>query len=346
MTFGERLKLARESQGITVEAAAEAAGIATGLWNNYEKQQKPPIKADVVPELAGAVRSPARFLTRKSQLVNIVPMSRRLDPLEEAQRTMLLAQTRLAVERHFDIEALIPPEARRYPLNPEGFPVLARNRRQVATIADKLREIWDLGSWTPIKDFADMLEMSGVRVVFIPGLDGFDSAAFMTTGSITVPAIAVNQTLPGDLQRLAMARELAYFLVKDVTPQMAGHFAGALLMPAYSIIEELGNARGDVELMEIHMLKHKYGVSIRHILVRAVTLRILTVATYNTLMETMSNNGWLQQEPGVPYPSEEPRQLYRWVMRLQLDGIIDATMGASLLGMAPEDWVARLTLLN
>lgn len=344
MTFGERLQLVREAQGIDMREAASAAEVPYRTWVNFETLKNPPLKDEVLPTIARVLNCDASFLTRKSPLINVVEVGTQSEPLDTAAESKLIAQVRLAMERHLDIEALTPPEERRYAVNPEGFPIEAESKKQVAAVADQVRDIWELGTWTAIAHLTDILEMGGIRVVFVPAPPEFKARAFMVAGDLALPVIAVNQSLTGDIQRMAMAQSFAYFLIKDVTPAMAAHFAGSLLLPAYVMTEELGARRGDIELLEMHLLKHKYGVSIKHILARAAILRIISPETHTTLINSMRENGWLEQEPGQPYPSEQPRQLYRRVMRLQLAEVISVAQGAALLGMPVETWVEHLAL--
>jgi hypothetical protein len=344
MTFGERLQLVREAQGLDINTASRAAEVPLRTWVNFETLKNTPLKDEMLPTIARVLNCDVAFLTRRSALIDVVPVGANPEALDPASEAKLFAQVRLAMERHLDIEALTPPEERRYAVNPEGFPIEAESKKQVAAVADQVRDIWELGTWTAIPHLTDILEMGGIRVVFVPAAPEFKARAFMVAGDLGLPVIAVNQTLTGDIQRMAMAQAFASFLIKDVTLAMAAHFAGSLLLPAYVMVEELGARRTDIELLELHLIKHKYGVSIKHILARAAILRIITPETHATLIDVMRQNGWLEQEPGKPYPSEQPRQLYRRVMRLQLSNVISVAQGAALLGMPVETWVDHLAL--
>jgi Zn-dependent peptidase ImmA (M78 family) len=241
------------------------------------------------------------------------------------------------------------PDEMHIPTYPEGFPVSLPEDHKAAVASDAaeaLRRAWMLGSAAPAPFLADLLEGIGIRVGFIPGVLTFDAAAFIAVdGETSIPCIVAQSTMAqGDLQRFAIARELAFLLLEDVSRAEANHFAGALLLPEAALVEDFGGQRHNIEMMELYMTKQKYGISIRHILSRLASLRIISGDLYKELLDFYNDAGWNDVEPGMQVPPEQPYRLYRRVMRGQLDGDITLGTGAALAGLTLPDWMNFLSI--
>ncbi|MDZ7844749.1 MAG: ImmA/IrrE family metallo-endopeptidase [Anaerolineales bacterium] len=96
-------------------------------------------------------------------------------------------------------------------------------------------------------------------------MDHFDALVFWANERI--PVIVVKGGIPGDRQRFNLARELGHILLDlsdNVDEEKAAHrFAGAFLVPRQKAIEELGEHRQRLSVQELHILKHKYGLSMQ-----------------------------------------------------------------------------------
>ena len=148
------------------------------------------------------------------------------------------------------------------------------------------------------------------------------------------PLIVVQQNLPGDVQRFALARELAYFVLQNPDPQAARHFAAAFLMPAQGLRRDLGATRTQLDPVELAFLKHKYGVSIRRLVPRAASLRIISKEVLEGWLTAGREDGWddLEIESGL-YPSEEPQRMERLVFRFEAEQLLSEERGEALLTM-------------
>lgn len=164
----------------------------------------------------------------------------------------------------------------------------------------------------------------------IEGHDRFDACTFETEAG--TPVIVTKRDLPGDRQRMNIAHELGHFLMATDHEPSAFRFAGALLVPKGKVYFELGTKRRTLDLQELQILKHKYGMSMQGWIYRARELGVLSKDAAARLFRQSSTRGWCHREPGDPFPREEPQRLVRLVHRAVAEDLISYSRAAELLG--------------
>jgi Zn-dependent peptidase ImmA (M78 family) len=224
---------------------------------------------------------------------------------------------------------------------PGGFPRQVRGLDDAEDAAHQLREVWDLGQ-DPIENMTALLEDKGIRVGSVDGHRDFDACTFWADAEEgeRIPVIAVRSNLPGDRQRFSLAHELAHLLleflgdwVEGAIERAASRFAAAFLVPAAAARFELGPRRHTVSLYELHMLKHKYGLSMQAWIYRGKDLGILSDEAADRLLQPFQGLNWeTDKEPGDPFPSEAPTRLERMVMRALSEDFISERRASELLG--------------
>jgi Zn-dependent peptidase ImmA (M78 family) len=112
----------------------------------------------------------------------------------------------------------------------------------------------------------------------------------------------------------------------------ADRFAGAFLVPAPVARFELGERRDTLHLYELHLLKHKYGLSMQGWIYRARDLGILSENATIRLFQDFRRAGWHRHEPGDQLPPEVPKRMERLVLRALAEDLISESRGAELLG--------------
>ena len=112
-----------------------------------------------------------------------------------------------------------------------------------------------------IENLVQLLEDRGIKVGIISGFEHFNACTFKADGD---PVIVTKGELSGDRQRFNLGHELGHLILDvqgDLKPeQAANRFVGAFLVPAATARFELGANRTDLNINELHMLKHKYGL--------------------------------------------------------------------------------------
>jgi Zn-dependent peptidase ImmA (M78 family) len=218
----------------------------------------------------------------------------------------------------------------------EGLKYQIESLDQIENTVVGLRTAWEMGLG-PIENLTEILESKKIKISMIKLEGGGDFDALTCWFENRIPVIAVKKDIPGDRQRFNLSHELGHILLDplgNVDPEKAAHrFAGAFLVPEPAAHIELGERRHRLDLYELHLLKHKYGLSMQGWIYRAKDLGILPDSEALRLFKTFRRKGWHLQEPGDEYPGEKPNRMYRLVMRALAEDIISESRASELLGM-------------
>jgi len=331
MTIGERIKIARRAAGLSQRALAEAVGVSAMAISKYERELDVP-SSDVLLRLAQALNVKTEYFLRPVTVTVTAPSYRRRTSLPRKQEHAIMGQIQEWLERYLDVENFFNGSPS-FDL-PADLDRCVASLDQVERVALNLRQEWDLGL-TPIESLVEVLEDRGIKVGLVGGHEGFDALTFWADDNI--PVIVVERDLPGDRQRFNLAHELGHLIlesVEDVNVEDAAYrFAGAFLVPEPVARFELGEHRQALDLHELHLLKHKYGLSMQAWIYRAKDLGILSESAATQLFKQFRQQGWRRWEPGDQIPPEEPGRLKRLVIRALAEDMISQSRAAELLGM-------------
>jgi Zn-dependent peptidase ImmA (M78 family)/DNA-binding XRE family transcriptional regulator len=337
MAIGERIKEARLMADLSLRDLADRAGVSAQAISKYERGLDKPGSA-VLLCLAKALGVHVEYLVRPKQEIVLQPVFRKRTTLSRHKEEAALARVREWLERYLEVEILTRREVRfKYP---EGFPVTIRELSESETAAETLREAWHVGA-DPIENLTKLLEDHGIKVGTVNADHKFDACAF-GLGPEHTPVIVLKKGVPGDRQRMNLAHELGHLLLKPGPgideEKMAFRFAGAFLVPRQAVIAEIGDRRHTFTPYELHVLKHKYGLSMQAWVYRAKDLGILTDADALMLFKAFKAQGWHREEPGDPYPPERSERLEQLVMHAWSEGAISEGRATELLGRSFKDF--------
>ncbi|MGC8684047.1 MAG: ImmA/IrrE family metallo-endopeptidase, partial [Athalassotoga sp.] len=107
--------------------------------------------------------------------------------------------------------------------------------------------------------------------------------------------------------------------------------AGAFLIPESKMKKELGSKRSNISLEELVILKQKYGISMKTLMMRAKDLSIISENYYNIFFKEMSQLGYSKKEPFDSLNDEEPQRLKFLVFKAFSQGIISPLKASELL---------------
>jgi Zn-dependent peptidase ImmA (M78 family)/transcriptional regulator with XRE-family HTH domain len=330
MKVGERIKIARRTAEMSQRDLAEAVGVSATAISKYERGLNVP-SSDVLLRLAQALGVKTEFFLRPVTVTLTTSSFRRRASLPRKKEYAILGQIQEWLERYLDAESLFVetpsfdfPDA----LNPRVASVDDAER-----VAQGLRQAWDLGL-APIESLMEILEDRGIKVGLVDGHEGFDALTFWMEDE--VPVIAVKRGLPGDRQRFSLAHELGHLILEPLAgvddEKAAFRFAGAFLVTEEVARFELGSRRQRLDPYELHLLKHKYGLSMQAWVYRAKDLGILSESAATQLFRQFRQQSWHRQEPGDQIPSEEPQRMKRLVLRALAEDLISESRAAELLG--------------
>lgn len=331
MSIGERLKRARKATGLSLRAVAEKVGVSAQAVSKYERGLDMP-GSSVLLRLAQTLGVKVEYFFRTSTVDLTASAYRKRCTMGRKQEGVVQEQVREWIERYLEVEDILSTETM---LSPRGlighYPVASLD--DVEHAAQDLRQKWGLGT-APIENLMELMEDHGIKVGLVDAADDFDACTFWVNGEI--PIIAVKRGVPGDRQRFNLAHELAHIVLEPVAgldPEKAAHrFAGAFLVPAAVVRQELGSLRHSLGLQELHILKHKYGLSMQGWVYRAKDLGIVSEAVAARIFRRFKQRGWHRLEPDDPFPPEEPRRMERLILRALAEDLISVARAAELVG--------------
>ena len=327
MTIGQRIKQVRKANNLSLRKLAEEIGVSAMAISKYERDQDVP-SSGVLLRLAQVLRVKIDFFFRPTAVTVQLQAYRKHTTLGVKEQESIQMRIQDWVERYLEVENLFPDE----------YHAVSLPLRKVSSldaiegVALELRDSWSLG-YDPIENLVQLLEDRGIKVGLVSGFEHFDACTFKVDND---PVIVSKAKLPGDRQRFNLGHELGH-LVLDVqeelnSEQAANRFVGAFLVPAKTARFELGVRRTDLNVNELYMLKHKYGLSMQAWIYRAKDLGIITPNTAALLFQHFRANEWYRQEPGNPCPIETPMRMERLIFRALAEDLISRSRAQELLG--------------
>ena len=329
---GARIKQARRRAKWSQYDLAAKVDVSATTISKYERGLSTP-GSEVLMQIADALDLDVSFFLRPQQVGSIKPAYRTLSSLNKGDERQLKELIRDWLERYLEAEQIVDPEPAAFEL-PPGFPYPIGSMGDAEAGAMTLREEWNLGT-DPIEDVTALLEDHGIRVGVIEADDAFDACTFRTEINGEVPVVITRKGVPGDRQRFSLAHELGHLVMNVAdevdTEDACNRFAGAFLAPAPAVYDAVGESeRQDITLDELHVLKHRFGVSMQALFFRLADLRIVSDASAKRAHREFRKQGWHTEEPGDPVEPEEPERRRLLVLRALGEGLIGSKRAREL----------------
>lgn len=330
MEIGSRLRVARKQKGLSVRKLGEIVGVSGVAVSKYERDLDMP-SSGVLLRLCQALDLNLERLFRPTAVVLSEPARRKRSDLSVKEYKAIMTAVQDDAERYGEAEELAQ---RHEKLKLPVFSV--SDAADVEDAAKRLRSDWHLGH-DAIPSMVALLEDRDIQVIELTAHDHFDACALESDGR---PFVVVRAGAPVDRVRFALAHELAHLVLQHssgkVPEGLANRFAGALLVPADTVVRELGEHRDHLSKVELQLLKAKYGLSMGGWIHRAADLKIIS-STENIRWQKLRNReGWRTEEPSCGLTPETPQRMERMVMRAYAEGEVTGTRAAELLGWSLE----------
>jgi len=340
--IGERIKQARIAAGLSLRQLSECVDsyVSAQVIHKYELGKATP-GSDVLIHLAKAMDVKVEFFFRPdtTHVSLSEPAYRKRTALKAKNLQSIQARVREKVERYLEVESLFPKERFSEVLLPEENVRFIKNFSDVEQLAVSLRQLWEIG-FDPIENLTEVLEDRGLKIVMIEGEGSFDGLSCWANERI--PVVLINEGLPGDRQRSNLAHELGHLIMKaapDVDREKAAfRFSGAFLVPALVAYREMGKQRHSLDLLELNMLKRKYGMSMQQWIYRAKDLSIISESRAAEMFRQFRAKNWHRIEPGHTVPAEKPERFKRLVLQAVAEKLMSPVRAAEFLGQSFNDF--------
>lgn len=334
--IGEKIKQARRIACLSLRELGEKVGVSHQAIAKYEKEEATP-SSGILLKLSDALNVDVAFFLQPVEVSVSQPEFRKHSRLGKKQQDSIVARVEEWIARSMEVDNLMALEERVDFQFPKSFPRNISSFDEVEKAAIDIRGSWELGL-DSIQNLTEILEERGIRVGLLDAESHFD--ALTLWANETIPVIVVRSGIPGDRQRLSLAHELGHILLKpsDDNEKMMQCFARAFLVPASVARMELSSTRSKLDPIELHMLKHKYGMSMSAWIVRARQLGIVSESAAKSLFITFNKQGWRDREPGDVFPPEQPERMTRQVMQLVAEEVISESRAKELLGRSLDEF--------
>jgi Zn-dependent peptidase ImmA (M78 family) len=312
---------------MSLRKLAEKAEISAMAISKYERDLDMP-SSGVLLRLAQTLGVPIDFFFRPKTISVQLQAYRKHVALGTKVQEAIQMRIQEWLERYLEVESYFPDEERAISL--PAYTIQSKD--QVEDVALELRKNWNVGL-DPIENLTQLLEDRGIKVGLVSGFEHFDACTFIADG---IPIIVSKDELPGDRQRFNLGHELGHLILdveKRLDPEAVCHrFVGAFLVPGPAARFELGSRRTTLDMNELYLLKHKYGLSMQAWILRARELEIISEKAAERLFQRFRANGWQRREPGEVLPSEIPLRMERLIYRALAEDLLSRSRAQELLG--------------
>ena len=337
--FGERLRRARDAAGLSMKDLGAKVDLSANAIKKYEHDLNIPGSENLL-KLAKALNVRSEYFFRQSNVqLEKVEYRKRASTTKKLLK-MINGDVTEQTERWAELLDLYPDSIK--PIGdfslPDGLPELVESAEEIESIAEYMRNAWALGL-NPVSEMIDTLESQGVLIIRT-SVESGDKVDGLAGTICETPVVVVSTHSSGDRQRFTLAHELGHLvlhgrLAEGIKEERAcNHFAGAFLLPKTGVLQHLGAHRRQLEIKELDLLKHEFGISMQGVLVRAAQCSIISTDMYQSWCKTFSKKGYRRKEPGEPYPQEKTVLFKQLVYRALGEQYIGESKAAELLGLS------------
>lgn len=340
---GERLRLARVAQGLTLDQLGSRISATRQYLNQLEQGSKVPTQ-EMTEALSAALGVTTRFFSLITR-DGVRPEQCHF----RKQRTTPVSVVSQVLARGTLLDGFVDRLDRELDLPVVSFPDFqASSALEVEEAADEARRHWRVGSG-PISSMMRVVENAGAVVSFFGGV------------SERVDALSIDRRRPMIIRseakqaacrlRFDLAHECGHLIMHrgietgdKITEEQANRFASAFLLPRSSFIHEFPRSRF-LDWTAIFQLKLRWKVSAAAIIRRAYDLRMISADQYRTGYIHLSKTGQKRVERhDDEIPLEEPELLSSAinaleeafpgsVQRIAAEAGLEADMFANVAGL-------------
>lgn len=332
--FAKRLKSARLLSAMSMDKLVDAMGgiVSKNAIAKYERGEMMP-NSSVLIELAKALSVKPDYFFRPFAVEIGNVEFRKKSKLGAKKVTAIKQQVTDQIERYLEIEDLLRINA---PFVNPIADIKISEPKDVERVVNVLLKKWQLGL-NALPNVIELLEDKNVKVIELDADPAFDGlSGWATHGKKEVPLIVVNRNYTIERKRFTALHELGHLLLSfdqgldhKQIEKLCHCFAGAMLIPYETFVEELGEQRSTISLHELISIKETYGISIQAIMARAYGLGIITKSAYLRFRMFVSKN--LKEDGWGNYQGKEHSDRFmQLIYRAAAEEIISLSKAANL----------------
>ncbi len=291
MSIGDKIKEFRINKGFTQEDLAEQTGFSKSYIQKFEEGKRE-INTSQLVKLANALTvsisellSSSSFNTKDFIFTNIEFREKNnLYNIDEFKKD-ITNDLYFKFYAYETLENLLDEKISfKNPIANESF---ISDNDSIEVLANKLRKKWKFGN-TPIYDLTGFLEDLGIKIFEVDKEENFVGFSCWMKKTPVIVLNVRNKDIPR--RRFTILHELSHLLLRFDTElsnnsveRLCDQFAGAMLLPESALQEYLNS--NTISLEELKRIKEKFGISIRAILVRMVSVNFISWEKYHEWVE-------------------------------------------------------------
>ncbi len=303
---GNRLKMARQYRGMTVEELSQRINVSKQAVSQYETGKIEDVPFQKILAISGALNFPYRYFAQED-ISNIKTGATYFRSLMKTSKKYRLAQE-IKMEHIATIYSVLNEYVTFPQLNLPGW---IGEITSPAEAAKELRNYWGLGD-KPIDNIMRTVEQNGIIVTTFAtdtdDIDAFSQYIDMNDSDVYIVALSSNKESAARIN-FDIAHELGHITLHEwsedeevftreefkAKEKEANEFAAAFLLPETSFAQEVSL---DPQKLDYYVqLKRRWKVSVAAMLYRSCDLGIITQGQYQYMMRVMQNKGWRKSEP-------------------------------------------------
>lgn len=335
--FAARLKNARLICGFSMDELVNAMGniVSKMTISKYEKTQLYP-NSSILISLSKALNQSVDYFFRPFTLsVETVKFRKKKSSLSAKQEKSIRERVADLIERYINIEEICNSAIQ----FSSPFAQKISTSSQVKESAEKLREIWSIGT-DGIVNVIELLEEHGIKVMEIDAPDSFDGLSSMVND--TYPVIILNKSFCSERKRFTALHELGHLIfsfdssvTENEEEKLCNLFASEMLILESVFKSIVDSTRHDISYQELRSIQMQYGISCDAMMYKAFNCGIISEKRKNYyFMNKNKNLSFKNRVEQSIYPNESSTRFNRLVYKALSNELITISKASALLNQS------------
>lgn len=341
MQIAQRLKIARETVGLTLEKAAKESGIGMSSLCEFENGRREP-KLSYLSKLAKLYRRTVEFFLTDEPIIEDVMLWRNKPTLEESK--LIEAEFRQLCEQYYRLEVLTDAVRQCKLPKPDISKAEDFGFKQAELFASEARRWFQLGE-VPIASLKRILEeVYHIKIFYME----YSGSSISTASSRFGPSILLNTRNRQWRRSFDLAHELFHILTwqifrvqgsepSELEEKLADAFASRFLMPDTSIKDRVQSNSDDKEQISFDRLDdiaREFDVSLEALIYRIASIYCFKKPDTQTYINAAKKHLKFLKPRDSYQPNRLPERYCDLAQRALREGKLSLMQFAKYLGIS------------